>query len=114
MCVWYPDTDVLILLLDLVSRGFISPQIHVKFITGKGTKSRTINVNDRVQVIGARKCQGLIGIHNFSGADWGGKFDGITKKTWINAYLNIDDDDPTLECFQNLGTQTIPDQPRIK
>jgi len=26
----------------------------------------------------------LIGIHNFSGADWGGKFVGITKKSRVN------------------------------
>ena len=31
-------------------------------------------------MIGHCKCQGF-GLHNFSGADWGGKFVGISKKT---------------------------------
>ena len=32
-------------------------------------------------MIGTRKCEGLIGLRNFSGADFGLKFVGITKKT---------------------------------
>ena len=37
ICVWSPDTDVLIL-LDLVSHGHLEAQTHLKFLTGKGTK----------------------------------------------------------------------------
>ena len=33
-----PDTDVLLLLLDLVSSGHIASPTHLKLITGKGTK----------------------------------------------------------------------------
>ena len=61
-------------------------------------------------MIGRRKCQGLIGLHNFSGADWGGKFVGISKKTWADAYMALDEDDPAIECFQNLGTGLVPTQ----
>ena len=45
-------------------------------------------------MIGQRKCQGFIGFHNFSGADLGGKFVGISKKTWVAAYMELDEDDP--------------------
>ena len=81
ICVSSPDTDFFILLIDLVSRGLLTPQTNLKFVTGKGTKYREIDVIKRVGVIGARKCQGFVGLHNFSGADWGGKFVGISKKT---------------------------------
>ena len=57
-----------------------------------------------------RKCQGFVGLHNFSGADWGGKFVGISKKTWVDAYMTLDEDDQAIECFQNLGTALIPTQ----
>ena len=105
--VWSPDTDVLLPLLDLVSCGHIASPTHLKLITGKGTKKREIDVFERVQAIGYRKCQGLLGFHNFSGADWGGKFVGITKKTWANAYLKLDDNDPAIQCFKELGEGSI-------
>ena len=40
----------------------------------------------------------------------GGKFLGITKKTWANAYMALNEDDPAINCFQNLGTTPIPTQ----
>ena len=94
ICVWSPDTDDLTLLLDLVSHDRLGPQTRLNFLTGKGTKYREIDVVERMRVIGRRKCQGLIGMHNFSGADWGGKFVGVTKKTWVNAYLKLHEEDP--------------------
>ena len=106
--VWSPDTDVLLLLLDLVSRGRIAAPTSLKFSTGMGTKAREIDIFERVEVIGYHKCQGLLGLHNFSGADWGGKFIGITKKTWIDAYLKLDDGDPAITCLKELGERCIP------
>ena len=69
LCVWSPDTDVLLLLFDLVSHRRISPPTCLKFSTGRGTKAREIDIFERVEVIGHHKCQGLLGLHNFSGAD---------------------------------------------
>ena len=69
--VWSPDTDVLILLLDLVANKHIQRPNQLNFITGKGVTYKKIDVVEHVQVIGASKYQGLIGLHNFSGADWG-------------------------------------------
>ena len=108
ICVWSPDTDVFVLLIDLVSRGRLGTNNRLKFLTGKGTKYREIDVVERVRVVGSHKCQGLIGLHNFSGADWGGKFVGITKKTWIGAYMELDEDDPSINCFRELGEGVIP------
>ena len=79
--VWLPDTDVLLLLIHLASCGNNAVPTSLKFSTGKGTKKREIDVLERVQVTGHQKCQGLLGFHNFSGADWGGKLVGISKKT---------------------------------
>ena len=90
ICISSPDTDVFVLLIDLVSRCLLAPQTHLKFLTGKGRKYREIDIIKRVQMIGAWKCQGFIGLHNFCCADWGGKFVGITKKTWADAYMALD------------------------
>lgn len=108
ICVWSPDTDVLLLLLDLVASRQIASTISLKFHTGKGKKKQEIYIFERVQVIGRRKYQGLLGLHNFSGADWGGRFIGISKKSWVNAYLKLDDDDPAIDCFKALGCISIP------
>ena len=75
-----PDTDVLLPLLNLVSCGHIASPIHLNLITEKGTKKQEIDVFERVQAIGYRKCQALLGFHSFFGADWREKFVGITKK----------------------------------
>lgn len=59
-------------------------------------------------MIGRLKCHGLIGLHNFSGADWGGQFVGITKKTWVGAYMKLDEDGPAINCFRELGEGPSP------
>ena len=56
-------------------------------LTGVGAKYREVDIRQRVEAIGASKAEGLIGLHNFSGADWGGKFVGISKKTWVQTFL---------------------------
>ena len=71
ICVSSPDTDVLVLLLDLVSRGRHGNLNSMKFLTGKGANYREIHVILRVLAIGIHKCQDLIGLHHFTGADWG-------------------------------------------
>ena len=81
VCVWPPDTDVLTILLDLASCGRLGSCTLFKFLTGKTTKYREIDVLERARVIRRNKCQGLTGLHNSYAADWGGKFVGITKKT---------------------------------
>ena len=101
--VWSPDTDVLILLMDLVAHGRINEFVMLKFLTGKANKYRSIDIHERVSIIGREKSQDLIGLHDFTGADWGGKFVGISKKTWISAYLSLPNDDPVVSTLQLMG-----------
>ena len=35
---------------------------------------------------------------------YGGKCFGISNETWIKNYLSLDDEDPAIVAFQNLGT----------
>ena len=79
ICVSSIETNAFILLIHLVSRGLLVPQTHQKFLTGKGRKHREIDIIKRVQMIGTQKSKGFIGLHNFSGADFGWKFVGITE-----------------------------------
>jgi hypothetical protein len=77
-------------------------------LTGKGSTYREIDVLERVRALGVEKCQALIGFHNFTGADWGGKMVGISKKTWMKAFLQLDEQDPIITAFQNLGQNVLP------
>ena len=110
VCVWSPDTDVLTILMDLASRGRLGLQTRLTFLTGKGAKFREIDVMERVHAIGILKSQGLIGLHNFTGADWGGKFVGISKKTWVGAYLKLCESDSIVDSFRQLGEGSIPSE----
>ena len=94
----------------MVSCECIAAPTSLTFSTGKGTTKREIDIFERVQILGCHKCQGLLGLHNFSGADWGEKIVGISKKTWVNAYLRLDDDDPAINCFKDLGNGSIPSE----
>ena len=60
-----------------------------------------------MSTIGQKKFQGLIGLHNFTGADWGGTFVGLSKKSWIIAYLSLSNDDPIVSAFQLLGEDVL-------
>ncbi len=105
--VWSPDTDVFVLLLDLVAHGRLGEGNRLSFLTGKGSKYREIDIVNRVEAVGIHKTKALVGLHNFTVADWGGKFVGITKKTWINAFLQLDNRDHVITCMQNLGTRPV-------
>ena len=96
--VWSLDTDVFIDLLDLVAHGLLGASTELRSTSGTGTKRRVIDICRCVQQIGVEKCKGLIGLHNFSGVDWGGKFVGVSKKTWITSFLNLPDSD-SHQCF---------------
>ena len=84
MDVWSPDTDrdILVLLMDLVSQGHLGALIKLKLLTRKGAKHREIDTCERVQNVGRHKSRALLGFHHFNGAEWGGKFVGLSKKTF--------------------------------
>ena len=73
-----PDTDVFILIMDLCAQNQVTGPIN--FITRQGKFHRTVASNDRCASIGLQTSKGLIGVHALSGADWGRKFFGISKK----------------------------------
>ena len=80
----------------------------MKFLTSKDNKYRESDVVERVKVIRRQKCQGLIELHNFTGADWSGKFvlikkKKINKKTWIWAYMDLSSDHPAITCVTEIG-----------
>lgn len=66
-----------ILLVDLCSTHNID--VKVRFITGKGSNLRKVDIHKRCSVLGEEKSSKLLALHALSGADWGGKFLGITK-----------------------------------
>ena len=96
-----PDTDVLIYLMDLMSNNSLPGKLH--FVTGKGKSERTIDIRERCRAVGNEKSRGLLGLHAFSGADWGGKFAGISKNRWIKLYLNLDSTSDVVGALQQLG-----------
>jgi len=53
------------------------------------------------------KCQGLIGLHLFTRADWGETFVGITKTSCMKAYVAIADDHLAIDCFRELDEHLI-------
>ena len=107
--VWSPDTDVAILLLDLASNYYLGPTTELKLLSvnSQTGRSKVMDIVERAACIGKAKCRGLVGMHNFTGADWGGKFVGITKKTWAKAYFSLRDDDPVIRAFQLLGEREL-------
>ena len=48
------------------------------------------------------KSKGLIGWHHFISADWGGKFVGVSKKTWISIYLSLPSNYEIVRTFNAL------------
>ena len=87
--------------------GNLGPQTCLKILTSKSSKYREIDVVKRVEIIGPNKGKGLIGLHDFTGADWGGKSVGISKKTWVSIYMKFDENNPAIRCFQELGQGCI-------
>ena len=42
-------------------------------------------------------------MHHFTGADWGGNFVGVSKKTWISNYLSLPPNDEIVRTFTSMG-----------
>ena len=57
-------------------------------------------------MIGIHECQGLIGLHYLTAANWGGKYVGIMKKTWVIAYMAVEDNHPVIDYLRELGLYT--------
>ena len=101
--VWSPDTDILLLLIDIAASATEVESCNLNLLTGKGDRYRRIDIHEKVKALGKDKSRAVIGLHNFSGADWGGKFAGIGKQSWIKSFLALDDMDPIIKSLQLLG-----------
>ena len=100
--VYSPDTDVFIYLMDMFSNNYIEGKLC--FITGKGKAMRTIDIRTRYEALGCEKSKGLLGLNAFSGADWGGKFAGISKSRLIKNYLNLDSSSEVLDVWMRMDS----------
>ena len=106
-----PDTDVITYCADVDAKGLLKDNVSLSIITGKNTKStcrRVVDVRERVKALGSTKAKALIGLHNFTGADWGGKFVGISKQKWCDAFMKLPDESPVLESLSIMGETHIP------
>jgi hypothetical protein len=72
-------------------------------VVGKGKDMRIIDIVERVKLMGANVARAILGLHNFTGADWGGKFVGVSKKRLVTAFLLSEDKD-LIEAFTSLGS----------
>ena len=103
-----PDTDVCMLLMHLTASGHLNVNNNLTLVSGQGRKKTHIDIVERVCCIGPNKSKGLLGLHNFTGSDWGGKWVGIGQKTWTDAYLMLDDASDIVKAFCSLGEGLIP------
>ena len=60
--VWSPDTDILMILMHAVASAAMPIKINL---------IKRHNINERVDAIGLNKSRGLLGLHHFTGDDWG-------------------------------------------
>lgn len=90
------DTDVFILLLNL------SSIINVKLFMrcGSRTKTRLVDVKGIVQRTGQEVCEGLIGLHSFTGCDTVSAFAGKGK---IGAFKILKSDEGARRALWELG-----------
>ena len=76
----------------------------LNMITRRGKIYRTIDIHERVQVLEEEKTRRLLWFHNFTRADWGGKFMGMSRKSWMNEWVYLSPDGhPVLHSFQHFG-----------
>ena len=107
ICVVSPDTDVYTMLVDLVGNDRLPPRHSLTLMT-KGKRQSVINIRDNVLRLGKQKSKALLGLHNFTGSDWGGKMVGISKDTWIKKFLDLDENSPVIKALAFLGEGDIP------
>ena len=94
-----PDTDVFLLMISMYH--LLPPNISFK--TGKGDKTREIDIGLVCQALGEKHALALLGFHALTGTDVSGKFAGRTKEFCFKIFLSCEDD--ILHALAILGTQ---------
>ena len=64
---------------------------EVWMLAGTADKPKEICVNHHVANLGRKKSEAVLGLHAFTGGDWGGKFSGVTKERWTQRFLELDE-----------------------
>jgi len=72
-------------------------------IAGTLDKPKDIPISHHVNSIGRRKAGALLGLHVLTGADWGGKFAGISKDRWTQRFLSLEDLCDIITVLYNFG-----------
>ena len=49
-----------------------------------------------------KKSEAVLGLHAFTGGDWGGKFSGVTKERWTQRFLELDEGSDVITALQKL------------
>ena len=86
--------------MDLVATCTIHVPGRLKPLTGRGRFFRTTDIKERCAAIGVEKSKALVGLHNFTGADWGGQFFNVSKKTRIVKFIALAPDGEIVKTFQ--------------
>ena len=73
-------------------------------LAGTADKPKEICVNHHVANLGRKKSEAVLGLHAFTGGDWGGKFSGVTKERWTQRFLELDEGSDVITALQKLGT----------
>ena len=75
-------------------------------LTGKGAKRREIDVCERMKDVGMHKYS-TVRLPPLHLRRLGGKCVVLSKKTWMTAFLSLDDSDPIVEKSSRLGEGPI-------
>ena len=86
--------------MDLLSAHNISGQLHPTTGKKKEKEKEVIDIRAKCLEVGFEKSRGLLGLHAFTGADWGGTFAGVTKARWIDCYLDLESSCDVVNAFQ--------------
>ena len=73
-------------------------------LAGTADKPKEICLNHHVANLGRKKSEAVLGLHAFTGGDWGGKYSGVTKERWTQRFLELDEGSDFITALQNLGT----------
>ena len=73
-------------------------------LAGTADKPKKICVNHHVANLGRKKSEAVLGLHAFTGGDWGGKFSGVTKERLTQRFLELDEGLDVITALQKLGT----------
>ena len=96
------DTDVFVLLVHVKASSRTAMKITM--IAGTTLKPKNIDIDKVVSKIGVEKSKALLGLHCFTGGDYGGKFHGVTKSRWLARMLERPENDSTIRCLSEFGS----------